>query len=86
MYPTLLEQFIREECTPHVGRELERALHVTEPPTAVIEFNRFQLAIDRRAGTVVIQDVTDATSAGESRLTIAELVTALRKTAMAGGL
>jgi hypothetical protein len=77
MSATLLEQFLSEECTPYVRDLIKEALNATAPPRKRFEFNRFEVTIDREAGTVSIDDVLDATSAGELQLPLAEFAAAL---------
>jgi hypothetical protein len=79
MSSTLLEQFLREECTPYVRQLLEQALGATSPPSKRFEFNRFELTINREEGTVLIEDALDVTDAGTSRVPLAEFAAALGK-------
>lgn len=62
-YPTLLEQFLREECTPHVRRLLCEARGASTPRRE-FEFNRFNLILDGDAGCVTITDELDTSPAG----------------------
>jgi hypothetical protein len=81
MAATLLEQFIAEECTPHVRGLLAAALTGDAPAHARFEFNRFELAIDRDAGVAIVNDILDVTEAGEQRVSLASLVAALARSA-----
>lgn len=81
MNPTLLDQFLAEECTPAV-RDLVRSCLDSGRSSAGqlrkrLEFNRFEVSFDIREGDVVIEDVLDATAAGVQRISIAEFLTAL---------
>ena len=78
VYATLLEQFLREECTPHVRRLICAA--ATERSTQVrreFEFNRFNLVLDFEAGRVVLDDELDVSPAGSFELSLDELWTAI---------
>jgi hypothetical protein len=75
----LLEEFFAQECTPHVRHLLEKALAAAAPPGQRFEFNRFEITIDRDAGTILIEDVLDATDAGALRVPLEEFVAALRR-------
>lgn len=79
MWPTLLEQFLAEECTEHIRALLLDALD-GRPSTTVgraFEFNRFAVAIDGSNGAVTIEDLLDVSDAGVARLTSSEFRAAL---------
>jgi hypothetical protein len=77
MNATLLEQFLKEECTPYVRGVLEEALGATAPSSKRFEFNRFEVTVDREEGMVLVEDVLDATNAGMLRVPLAEFAAAL---------
>ena len=78
-WPTLLEQFMREECTDD-GRERLHAALRTRPARASLNFNRFDVMIDHEAGVVFIEDVLPDAEPTTQRLTLAEFRAALDQT------
>ena len=76
IYPTLLEQFLREECTPHV-RKLICEAKATSNTKQEFEFNRFNLLLDLEAGHATITDELDASPAGSVDVTLDELFRAI---------
>ena len=75
-YPTLLEQFVREECTPHVRHLICQAsagLRVRHE----FEFNRFNLLLDLEAGLARISDELDVSPAGSVDVALAEFLKAV---------
>ena len=79
MNDTLLEQFLKEECTPYVHGLLQAALTTSAPPCKRFEFDRFEVTVDREGGIVLVEDVLDATDAGMQRIPLAEFTQALDK-------
>jgi hypothetical protein len=77
-YTSLLEQFLREECTPHVRKLICDAAASREPARQEFEFNRFNLALDFEAGRATLEDETDATPSGSVDLALADLLAALQ--------
>jgi hypothetical protein len=77
---TLVDQFLREECTPHVRGLVCQAIKGTDSQQhrARFEFNRFNLSLDLDSRMAVLEDVTDATSAGSVEISFADLVAVLR--------
>lgn len=77
----LIEQFIAEEVTPYVHKLIVDAVaqHEFRPDGGKtrFEFNRFELTIDYADEAVVIEDVLDASSAGEVRIALGEFMRAL---------
>ena len=61
---SLLETFLAEECTLHVQRVLEKAIADTAMLRTHVEFNRFEVTIERSSQVVVIADVLDASETG----------------------
>lgn len=74
-----LEQFITQECTAYVRRLLEDAIADSATPRPHFEFNRFEIAIEREANIVVLEDVLDATQAGVRQVPLAEFTAALKR-------
>jgi len=83
MNATLLDQFLAEECTPHVRDLVREALDAGRsgagPRRRRFEFNRFEVTFDLDEGDVLIEDVLDATEAGAQRVSAAEFSAALEK-------
>jgi hypothetical protein len=79
-YPSLLEQFLHEECTPHVRKLICDAVAGREPARQRQEFelNSFNLALDFEAGRATLEDETDATPSGSVDLALADLLAALQ--------
>lgn len=75
----LLEQFLTQECTAYVRRLLEGAIADSATPRPHFEFNRFEIAIERDANIVVLEDVLDATEAGVRHVPLAEFMAALKR-------
>jgi hypothetical protein len=73
----LLEQFLAEECTPHVRRLLEKGVADQSIKRPHFEFNRFEVTIERDNKLVVVQDVLDATRTGEQQIPLDEFMSAL---------
>jgi hypothetical protein len=84
MSRTLLEQFLKDECTPYVRRLLEDALKATAPSSSTFEFNCFKITVNRAQSAVLIEDDLDATEAGLSRVPVSVFVAALRKGVVSG--
>ena len=77
MSASLLDQFLREECTEHVRRLLVDSFAIDAPTRTRLEFNRFEVTIDRNAEIAIIEDVLDASDAGSERIPLAQLRTLL---------
>jgi hypothetical protein len=77
MTTTLLQQFVEEECTPHVRRLLEVALRSNS--SRRFEFNRFEVSIQQEDNSVLLEDVLDATDAGAQRVALADFAAVLAK-------
>jgi hypothetical protein len=77
MATKLLQQFIREECTPYVRGLLEEAL-ASAAGSVKFEFNRFEITLARDEDSVLVEDVLDATDAGAERVPMSVFADALR--------
>jgi hypothetical protein len=79
MSDNLLDQFLTFECTPHVRKLLTNAL--ADPSTSRLRFafNRFEVTIEPDGGSVLIEDVLDASEAGEHRVTMQEFLRILSR-------
>ena len=75
-YPSLFEQFLKEECTPNARKLITDAVSHRDPTRSKqeFEFNRFDLVLDFDAGTATIQDVTDISEKGSMSLAISDLL------------
>jgi hypothetical protein len=78
MGATLLEQFLREECTPHVRGLLREAVR-GGPARRRFEFNRFEITVDREKELVTVEDVLDASVLGAQTIPLAEFVVTLAR-------
>ncbi len=83
MNPTLLDQFLAEECTPYVRDLVRSGLEAGKsgagPRRKLFEFNRFEVTFDLDEGDVLIEDVLDPTEAGTLHVPITEFSAALDK-------
>lgn len=83
MRSNLLERFLAEEASAYVRGLLENAIAEFEagagPSEKRFEFNCFEVTVDRVNETVMLEDVLDATSSGELKLSIPEFRAALRR-------
>jgi hypothetical protein len=79
-YPTLLEQFLREECTPYV-RSLICEARTPSRMRHEFEFNRFNLLLDVEAGRVRITDELETSPAGAVDVALDEFWIAIGCTA-----
>jgi hypothetical protein len=79
MEPTLLDQFLSEECTPYVRSLLEEALASASSANAHFDFNRFEVSIRRQDGEVHIENVLDASDAGVQRVSLGEFASSLAR-------
>lgn len=77
MTVTLLEQFLAEEVNEYVRALLRQAVNDDVTVSKRFEFNRFEVTIDRKDGSVLIEDVLDAAVTGALRMPIAEFGAAL---------
>jgi hypothetical protein len=77
MNTSLLEEFLAQECTPHVRRLLADAIADTLTSHHRFEFNRFEVTIDRNSNEVVLEDVLDTSPAGVNRLSLARFAAVL---------
>lgn len=77
--PSLLEQFLREECTPAVRALICGAASAAGAGLASrqFEFNRFNLVLDFEAGVAVLDDELDTGPAGSMRMPMDVLIAAL---------
>jgi len=78
-YPSLLEQFLKEECTSHVRKLIcETALNRSPAKaSAAFEFNRFNLRLDFARGLAVLDDELDVSTSGSVELSVDELLAVL---------
>jgi hypothetical protein len=85
-YPSLLEQFLNEECTPHVRKLICEAALNREPThtTKEFEFNRFNLKLDFAGGRAILDDELDVRASGSAETSIDELLTLLGCDVMPG--
>jgi hypothetical protein len=74
----LLEQLIAQECTAYLRRPLEDAIADSATPRPHLEFDHFEITIEREANIVVFEDVLDATEAGVRRVPLTEFADALK--------
>jgi len=79
MTATLLDQFLAEECTPHVQRLLEEAIADVTSLSPHFDFNRFEVTVQRAENTVVLEDALDVTEAGALTVPLPEFVHALTR-------
>jgi hypothetical protein len=78
MTSTLLWQFVREECNPHVRALIDAALSTSAPDATTLELNRFALTLDRMRGVATLEDITRADDAqGRMVVSLATLRDAL---------
>lgn len=81
MNRTVLDGFLRLDCPPAVRSMLREAIAQTNSGTLPLrrkyEFDRFEVTLDSRDQSVVIEDVVDATDSGVFKLTLAEFDRAL---------
>ncbi|MGY3448474.1 hypothetical protein [Bradyrhizobium sp. USDA 4353] len=68
-HPSLLQQFLMCECTPHVRELLMRAMAEPSASRWCFEFNRFEVSLHSDGETVLILDILDPSAAGEQRVT-----------------
>lgn len=68
----LLESFFLEELTAAVKKELELALENSNATLSQLNFNRFKVLIEHQTSTVCIEDIIDASSSGEMRMSATE--------------
>jgi hypothetical protein len=80
-YPTLLEQFIEEECTAQVRRLILDAERFRPPSqrSRQFEFNRFNLTLDFEAQRATVDDETDVSPTGTFDLPLRDLVAILER-------
>jgi len=83
-YPSLLQQFLKEECTPHVRKLIcEAALNRDPAKTSEeFEFNRFNLRLDFAGGLAILDDELDVSASGSAELSVDELLAVLGCDAM----
>ena len=78
---TLLSLFMGDDYTPDGGMRVLYALAKFEnkeaPVVQHLTFNRFEFTFDAENGTIVLDDVLDASEAGSQRVTPGELKAAL---------
>lgn len=79
MPQTLLEQFLREECTPQICAHLQEAIAHPVAPVSRFELNRFEVTLQHDAAHVVLEDVLDASAAGIQEVSLAEFTAALSR-------
>jgi hypothetical protein len=75
---TLLDQLVAEDGAVLRGLIAE-ALAEGAPAGQTFELNRFEVTIDRDAGSAVIEDLLDTGPAGTEHLPLAELVQAIER-------
>jgi hypothetical protein len=67
MTPSLLEQFLSEECDAHVVRRIRE--EVSASGERYLTFNRFNVRLDLNDGTATIEDELDPDSEASMPLT-----------------
>jgi hypothetical protein len=72
--PSLLQQFLTYECTPHVRELLTRAMAEPSASPWRFEFNRFEVSLQADGQSVLIVDVLDLSEAGEQRVTTGQFL------------
>lgn len=75
-YPTLLEQFLSEECTPHVRKLICDAGSTTQIRHQ-FEFNRFDVILDLGAQAATISDDLDSSATGTVVMPLKEFLVAV---------
>ena len=79
----LLSLFMQQDCTPHERVRLLDALarwDAREPPAKQhVVFNRFEFTFDSEDGSIVVDDILDASEAGSEHLSADELKECLRQ-------
>ncbi len=73
----LLKQFIAEDCTLYTRGLLEGAIRFGLMPRPQIEFNRFQITIERETGIVVLEDLYDPNESGVVHVPLVDFVAAI---------
>jgi len=78
---SLLNQFIKEECTPYVRGlicgAIARHKQGASSARAQFEFNRFNLTLDFEDRSATLEDELDTTPSGRLRLPLGQLVAEL---------
>lgn len=77
MSTELLHQFLAQECTGYVRQLLEAAIADHAAPRPHLEFNRFEVTIDRDRSMVILEDVLDSTERGVQHVPLEEFASAL---------
>jgi hypothetical protein len=79
--PSLLEQFVRDECNDHVRGLLNEALASGKTQATVkrFEFNRFEVALDFEALTATVEDVLDASDDGVQEISLSDFFSAVNR-------
>lgn len=81
MNPTLLDQFVREECTAYVRGLLLGAVDAARaghaPTRQRFEFNRFEVTIDKDEDIIALEDMLEPGAFGAQMLPLAEALDAL---------
>lgn len=77
----LLQQFIAEECNDRVRAILRDALSPIASARSTLEFNRFNVTVERDHDVVLIADILDATETGEQSIPIPAFAVAVASTA-----
>lgn len=74
----LLQEFLIEECDPHVRLLILQALEEVKTPTGMkkreFEFNRFSIALNYADKLVLIQDDLDVSTEGQFQCSIDEFL------------
>ena len=82
MNSTLLDQFMKEECTAYVRGLLLTALDAAQsggsPARQRFEFNRFEVTIDANENLVALEDVLDPEASGAQNIPLEEFAAAMR--------
>ena len=85
MFPDLLEQFLKYDCTEYVRGVLEEAIKDSSKVRVHLDFNRFAVTIAREHDVAILQDDLDVSAAGTLRMSIADFADSLKyRTAVAG--
>lgn len=84
----LLQQFLREECSPEFCEFLLKEIAALEssPRSSCREFNfnRFDLKVDVANGVALLEDDLDPSDEGRYAVQLADFVSALRQCAAGG--
>jgi hypothetical protein len=74
MVDDLLEQFLAQECSLYVRQLLQRVIADTSVVRPHLQFNRFEVTVERHANMVLLEDVLDATETGTQRVPLSRFM------------